>query len=129
MKSALFKFVRAYRAGALFGRETTETVAAGKIPEDERNQSRWGYGIKERIINGEIVRGHSGGGRTDVQMLWNAGYSVIVQTNQTPPPVTALSNEIVGFLAAQTRLRKADTNNSVGRASGIKRNRLIKLFH
>ncbi len=102
----LFKFARAYRTGKLLGAEMTEILATGKVTEDERNQSRWGYGIKERIINGEIVRGHSGGGRTDVQMLWNSGYTVIVQTNKTPPPVTVVSNEIVTFLTKQVQARK-----------------------
>jgi CubicO group peptidase (beta-lactamase class C family) len=102
----LFKFARAYRTGKLLGAEMTEILVTGKIAEDERNQMRWGYGIKERTINGEIVRGHSGGGRTDVQMLWNAGYTVIVQTNQTPPPVTVVSNEIVTFLTKQVHARK-----------------------
>ena len=102
----LFKFARAYRTGKLLGAEMTEILATGKVAEDERNQSRWGYGIKERTINGEIVRGHSGGGRTDVQMLWNSGYTVIVQTNQTPPPATAVSNEIVAFLTKQVKTRE-----------------------
>jgi CubicO group peptidase (beta-lactamase class C family) len=102
----LFKFARAYRTGKLLGAEMSDILATGKVVEDERNQARWGYGIKERTINGEIVRGHSGGGRTDLQMLWNSGYTVIIQTNQTPPPVTVVSNEIVAFLTKQIQARK-----------------------
>jgi hypothetical protein len=78
----------------------------GKMDEDEKGSARWGYGIKERNVNGETVRGHSGGGRTDVQMLWNSGYTVIVQTNTIPYPATITSNEIINFITKQNSLRK-----------------------
>ncbi len=102
----LFKFARAYRKGTLLGAAVTEKIATGKISDDDKGTSRWGYGIRERIINDALVRGHSGGGRTDVQMLWASGYTVIVQTNKTPPSVTTLSGEIIAFLTKQLALQE-----------------------
>ena len=108
----LFKFARAYRTGKLLGRATTEQIATGKISDSDKGDSRWGYGIRERIINDSIVRGHSGGGRTDVQMLWENGYTVIVQTNRVPLPATALSNEIIAFLTKQLKMRGESKMNN-----------------
>jgi hypothetical protein len=51
------------------------------------------------------VRGHSGGSRTDVQMLWNSGYTVIVQINAVPPPVNAISSDIIRFITKQNAMR------------------------
>jgi D-alanyl-D-alanine carboxypeptidase len=101
----LFKFARAYRKGKLLGAAVIEEIATGKVSNDDKGTSRYGYGITEKTINGSIVRGHTGGGRTDVQMLWASGYTVIVQTNKVPPPATALSNEIIAFLTKQLEMR------------------------
>ena len=103
----LFKFARAYRTGKLIGTKMTQELVSGKIEESAGSTTCWGYGIKERLITGEIVRGHSGGGRTDVQMIWDENYTIIVQTNAVPPPATALSGEILDFLTKQISLRKS----------------------
>jgi len=102
----LFKFARSYRTGKLLGKEAQDELVAPKVNEDDKGVNSWGYGVRQSIVNGEIVRGHSGGGRTHLQMIWDSGYTVIVQTNTVPPPVTALSNEIVGFMTKQISLRK-----------------------
>jgi CubicO group peptidase (beta-lactamase class C family) len=107
----LFKFTRALRTGKLLDKEFTEKMVTGKIDEDEKGSARWGYGIRERVVNGEIVRGHSGGGRTDVQMLWNSGYTVIVQTNKVPYPATMTSNEIIAFITRQNSLKKENQSS------------------
>jgi CubicO group peptidase (beta-lactamase class C family) len=97
----LFRFARAYRTGKLLDAATIEQIAAGKVSDHGKNASRWGYGIQEKIVNNSVVRGHSGGGRTDVQTLWASGYTVIVQTNKIPPSANVLSNEIIAFLTKQ----------------------------
>lgn len=107
----LFKFARAYRKGKLLGKDITEQIAVGKVSDGGKDSSRWGYGIRERVINGSLVRGHSGGGRTDLQMFWTSGYTIIVQTNRVPLPATALSNEIIAFLTKQTKMQKSVGNN------------------
>jgi CubicO group peptidase (beta-lactamase class C family) len=101
----LFKFARSYRTGKLLGADAQEVLVTPKVDEDGKGNNFWGYGVKQTTVNGEIVRGHSGGGRTHLQMLWNSGYTIIVQTNTVPPPVTALSNEIVQFMTRQIALR------------------------
>jgi D-alanyl-D-alanine carboxypeptidase len=102
----LLKFARSYRTGRLLGKEIQEVIATPKLDEDGKGANVWGYGVRQITVNGEIVRGHSGGGRTHLQMLWNSGYTVIVQTNTVPPSVTALSNEIVDFMTKQISLRE-----------------------
>ncbi len=101
----LLKFARSYRTGKLLGAQMQELVATPKVDDDRNETNDYGYGVRQSIVNGEIVRGHSGGGRTHLQILWNTGYTVIVQTNTVPPPVTALSNEIVGFMTKQISMR------------------------
>jgi CubicO group peptidase (beta-lactamase class C family) len=101
----LLKFARSYRTGKLLGKETQEFIATPKVDDNRDGTNDYGYGVRQSIVNGEIVRGHSGGGRTHLQMLWNSGYTVIVQTNTVPPPVTALSSEIVGFMTKQISMR------------------------
>ena len=66
---------------------------------------RYAYGIEEFDSNGEVVRGHSGGGRTDAQILWNSGYTVIIQINESPPSANAISNEIISFISKQNGMR------------------------
>ena len=101
----LFKFARSYRTGRLLGRDAQDHLASPKVDEDGKGNNLWGYGVKQTTINGQIVRGHSGGGRTHVQILWDSGYTIIVQTNTVPPSVTDLSSEVVGFITGQIALR------------------------
>ena len=105
----LFKFARAIRTGRLLGEEATRLHVTGKVSEAGPAGQLYGYGFTERTVNGEVVRGHSGGGRTDVQMLWGSGYTVIVQTNRLPPPATALANEITRFITKQISAARAAT--------------------
>jgi hypothetical protein len=67
------------------------------------HRGRFACGIQESVSNGEVVRGHSGGGRTDAQMLWDTGYTFIVQINANPAAVTVVSNEIITSLLDKTR--------------------------
>lgn len=101
----LLKFARSYRTGKLLGEDAQERLFAALVDEDGKGNNFWGYGVKQTVLNGETVRGHSGGGRTHLQMLWDSGYTVIVQTNTVPPSVTVLSNEIVGFMTKQISMR------------------------
>ncbi|HEX8843956.1 MAG TPA: serine hydrolase domain-containing protein [Pyrinomonadaceae bacterium] len=99
----MFKFLRAYRTGKLLGAETIQKMVNGKVNQDNKGARRYAYGITEFDSNGELVRGHSGGSRTDVEMLWNGGYTVIVLVNAVPPPVDAISNDIINFATKQKR--------------------------
>ena len=97
----MFKFLRAYRTGKLLGGELTQNVVEGKFNLDEKGSRRWSYGISEFVVNGETVRGHQGGSRADMQMLWESDYTVIVLLNAIPPTVNSISNEITAFITSQ----------------------------
>lgn len=101
----LFKFARAVRTGRLLGEEMTRTAVTARIDVTPQATQRWGYGFAEKTVNGETVRGHTGGGRADVEMLWESGYTVVVLTNATPPTAAAFSNEIINFITRQHSLR------------------------
>jgi CubicO group peptidase (beta-lactamase class C family) len=102
----MFRFLRAYRTGKLLGEQMTESMVSYKVNTGPKGTQRDAYGIFETDSNGELVRGHSGGSRVDVQMLWNSGYTVIVMTNQTPPVANTISGDIVNFITRQNSLHK-----------------------
>jgi CubicO group peptidase (beta-lactamase class C family) len=102
----MFRFLRAYRTGKLLGEQMTESMVSYKVNTGPKGTQRDAYGVFETDSNGEIVRGHSGGSRVDVQMLWNSGYTVIVMTNQTPPVANTISGDIVNFITRQNSLHK-----------------------
>lgn len=101
----MFKFLRAYRTGKLLGGELTQKVVEGKFNLDDKGTRRWSYGISESVVYGETVRGHQGGSRADMQMLWESDYTVIVLVNAIPPPVNSVSNEITAFITRQMAMR------------------------
>lgn len=103
--SDMLKFLRAFRKGKLLGAEMTQKMAEGKFNLDDKGARRWAYGMSDFVVNGENVRGHQGGSRSDVQMLWQSGYTVIVLQNAIPPPVNAVSNDIAAFITSQNTLR------------------------
>jgi CubicO group peptidase (beta-lactamase class C family) len=101
----MFKFLRAYRTGKLLGAELTEKMAAGKVDNDKSGRRSSGYGIAEHRSNGELVRGHGGGSRSEVEMLWDSGYTVIVMTNSIPPPVFIVTDDLIDLITKQNALR------------------------
>lgn len=96
----LFRFARAYRRDRLPGGVRVADLTREKVPDGGPGGMLFGYGVVERTINGQLVRGHSGGGRSDVQMIWDGEWTVVVQTNRTPPSATMLMNEILRFLTS-----------------------------
>lgn len=104
----LFKFARAYRTGKLLGAEMTKIVAEGKVNADSQAMRRYGYGVYENESNGERLLSHIGGSRAAVQMYWNSGYTVIIQTNAIPPPINGISSEIIDFITKQNAFRRSN---------------------
>jgi D-alanyl-D-alanine carboxypeptidase len=100
--SDLLRFARALKTGQLLGPELTAVMTEPKIDSDGRGKIFWAYGMAHRVIDGEPVRGHSGGGRADVEMLWNSDYTIVILTNAVPPPADAFGTEIATFLADET---------------------------
>jgi CubicO group peptidase (beta-lactamase class C family) len=103
----MFKFLRAYRTGKLVGDQMTQAMVSDKVNVNPSGSQRDGYGIFETESNGEFVRGHSGGSRTDVQILWNSGYTVVIMTNAIPPAATSISGEAVNFITKQNAMHRA----------------------
>jgi D-alanyl-D-alanine carboxypeptidase len=101
----LFKFARAYRTGKFLGQKLTTRIVTPKVNEQKGRD--WGYGIVETTVNGETVRGHSGGGRANLALLWKSDYTVIVLTNLTPPSAADLSGRIVELITRQQARRNA----------------------
>jgi len=101
----LFKFLRAYRTGKLLGKEMTEQLFSFSVNQDASGSRRSALGVVEYQVNGETIRGHVGGSRSEVEMLWNSGYTVIIMTNVQPPTVQAFSGPIIDLLTKQAALR------------------------
>ncbi len=106
--SDLFKFLRAYRTGKLTGDPLLQKIIGDTVNTDPKGLVRDGYGIFEYDSNGEPVRGHSGGSRTDVEMIWNGGYTIVIMTNSLPPAANSISRQIVDFITRQISLKKTD---------------------
>lgn len=102
----LFRFARSYRTGKLLGERDQARLLSVKVDEDGTGKRFYGYGVQHAVLNGETIWGHTGGGRSHLQILKESGYTVIVQTNTVPPSVTELSNEIAGFITKQFASRK-----------------------
>jgi hypothetical protein len=102
--SDLQAFAAALRDHKLLGGAMTETVTSAKVDMD-RPGMRYGYGFVTRTVNGREVRGHSGGApgiNAQLSIFWDGSYTVAVMGNYDPPAASALTDEIVDFLAAQT---------------------------
>ena len=93
----LYRFVRGLRGGRIVSDETLAAMFDAKV-EVGRGEELNLRGMRERKVNGETVRGHTGGGRADVQMLWESDYTIIVLTNLSPPAASAFGEDIVEFL-------------------------------
>ena len=100
----LFRFARAFRTGELLGRDMMPVMTGSKVDQDGRG-TYYAYGLTEKTVNGEVVRGHTGGGRADVEILWDSGYTVIVLKNATPPTANAFGSEIIDFITKQVAAR------------------------
>jgi CubicO group peptidase (beta-lactamase class C family) len=97
-------FAAALRDHKLLDKAMTETVTSPKVDMD-RPGMRYGYGFATRLVNGKEVRGHGGGApgiNSQLGIFWDGSYTVAVMGNYDPPAASALTDEIVEFLAAQT---------------------------
>jgi CubicO group peptidase (beta-lactamase class C family) len=100
----LLRFARALRDGRLLNREMTEKVTAGKV---DAAGDRYGYGFWNWThFSGHDVRGNSGGGPgsgidSELHIIWDGPYTVVVLSNYDPPGATTLARNITAFLARQ----------------------------
>jgi CubicO group peptidase (beta-lactamase class C family) len=100
----LFRFARALQVHRLLSAELTEKVTAGKVAA----AGDWyGYGFWQWKRYGQCdIRGNSGGGASsgidsELQIFWNAPYTVIVMSNYDAPGGTSLARAISQFLSRQ----------------------------
>jgi len=97
----LLKFSRALRGYKLLNRDLTEMITT-----EQGLMVGYGYGFEVQSINGNSVRGHSGGGansgiNTDFGIFWDKGYNVVVLSNYDAPMAQELHQKICKLLALQ----------------------------
>lgn len=100
----LFKFARALRSGKLLKKELVEESAAGKFMVFEPMKVKYGYGFYEIPMHKDRLVGHSGGGpdfgsASEVEMLWDADYTIVVLGNHGLEQVRGIAHSIGRFLA------------------------------
>lgn len=102
----MFRFLRAYRTGKLLGNDLTTELYKTNVSQGKDSPRKSAFGLVEYEVNGETIRGHIGGSRTEVEMLWESGYTVIILTNQVPPTVQTVSGPIIKLLTSQEMISK-----------------------
>jgi hypothetical protein len=102
----LFRFARALRTNRLLSPALTDTVVSGKVPLGP-GPARYAFGFYD-VDHGTPVRGHSGGGAgsgidADLEILWDADYTVVVIGNYDTPASRAVAQGIVRLIAHRFR--------------------------
>jgi len=103
----LFRFARALRTGRLLGPALTDSLVAGRVDAGVGGPVRYGFGVYEqRVAGGVRVVGHPGsnpntGWDADVEMVWDADWTVVVLSNYDAPAGLALARPIVELVARQ----------------------------
>lgn len=104
----LLRFARALRAGRIVSPAMVETLTTAKVTPNPDSPTRvgYGYGFESRVLGGKSVRGHSGGGapsgiNSDLEMVWEGDWTVIVMGNYDAPAAQLLARDIAAFVARQ----------------------------
>jgi D-alanyl-D-alanine carboxypeptidase len=102
----LFRFARALRTNRLLSPAMTDTVVTGKVPVGP-GPARYAFGFYD-VDHGTPVRGHSGGGAgsgidADLEIVWDADYTVVVIGNYDTPAARAVAQGIVRLIAHRVR--------------------------
>jgi D-alanyl-D-alanine carboxypeptidase len=95
----LFKFARALRTCKLVNQQLTEKITSGQV---DAPFGKYGYGFEPGAEGS--VRGHSGGApgiNSDLKILWEKDYIVVLMSNYDPPAAQDLAEQIAGFLLKQ----------------------------
>ena len=84
----LLRFASALREFKLLSQEMTELITAGKVEEQPGSgPSKYAYGFPNRDASGRRIVGQNGGApgmNSELSILWNEGYAVIVLANFDP---------------------------------------------
>ena len=103
----LFKFARALRTYKLLDETHTSEITTGKIKFLPPPMNvKYGYGFYEMPFSGDRMVGHSGGGGdlgvgAEVEMLWNADYTIIILSNTGLEEARRNTHVVARFLASQ----------------------------
>lgn len=110
--SDLFKFARALRNGKLLSPALVNESGTGKAMVFEHMKVKYGYGFYEIPMGGDRLVGHSGGGpdfgsASEVEMLWDKDYTLVMLGNHGLEQVRGLTHMIARFLAAPEETKTA----------------------
>ena len=97
----LLRFDQALREHKLINAQLTELITTGKV--DVGPRSKYGYGFEESREDGSRVVGHGGGApgmNGDLRIFWDAGYTVIVLSNLSPP----VAQQVSGYIRERVKL-------------------------
>lgn len=95
----LFNFARSLRTYKLLNQQFTEKITSGQV---DAPFGKYGYGFE--IGAGGSIRGHSGGApgiNSDLKILWEKDYIVVLMSNYDPPAAQDLAEQIASFLLKQ----------------------------
>lgn len=93
----LLRFAEALRSHKLLNAELTETIVTGKIQNSPDPTRKYAYGFEEHFVAGHRVVGHSGGApgmNSQLNILLDNGYTVVVLANLDPPAAQRVANYI-----------------------------------
>jgi CubicO group peptidase (beta-lactamase class C family) len=102
----LFRFAHALRTGRLLGTAMTDSVVAGRVPVAPGAPVRYALGFYERTMNGARVVGHPGsnpdtGWDADVELVWDADWTVVVLSNYDAPAGMEIGYPILDLVTRQ----------------------------
>jgi D-alanyl-D-alanine carboxypeptidase len=103
----MLKFSLALRGNKLLSQKYTELVMKGQV-ETTGPRGSYGYGFRNRMVDGRHIVGHSGGAPgigANFDMFPEAGYTAVVLTNYDQPAMSAVVTklrEVVGRASTPT---------------------------
>ena len=105
----LFRFAHALRSGKLLRAGGADSVTAGQVAVG--GPVKYALGFYEQRMHGTRVVGHPGsnpdtGFDSDVEMVWDGEWTVVVLSNYDAPAGMELSGPILDLLARQTAMAK-----------------------
>lgn len=95
----LLKLARALRSYRLINRELTEKITSGHV---KAPIGMYGFGFQ--VDPERNFRGHAGGAQginSELKILWDKDYTVVVMGNYDPPAAQILTTQIATFLSNQ----------------------------
>ena len=101
----LFRFARALQTGKLVPKAIADSITKGEVSMG--GPMKYGLGFFNRTMNGRHVVGHSGsnpdtGHDADLQMVWDAEWTVVTLSNYDAPAGMMLEMPILSLIAGSS---------------------------